>query len=74
MELARGRYGGINDSHLAELLAEHEMITISRPALRRVLRGAGIASPRRRRRPRHRSRRDRMPQAGLLLQVDGSRP
>lgn len=71
--MARGRYAGINDSHLAELLAEHEAITISRAALRRLLRGAGIASPRRRRRPRHRSRRDRMPQAGLLLQVDGSR-
>lgn len=73
LELARGRYAGINDSHLAELLAEHEAIEISRAALRRLLRGAGLASPRRRRRPRHRSRRDRMPQAGLLLQVDGSR-
>ena len=73
VQLARGRYAGINDSHLAELLAEHEAIAISRPALRRLLRSAGIASPRRRRRPRHRSRRDRMPQAGLLLQVDGSR-
>jgi len=73
VELARGRYAGVNDSHLGELLAEHEAIVISRPALRRLLRGAGIASPRRRRRPRHRSRRDRMPQAGLLLQVDGSR-
>jgi transposase len=73
VELARGRYAGINDSHLAELLAEHEAIEISRPALRRLLRGVGLASPRRRRRPRHRSRRDRMPQAGLLLQVDGSR-
>lgn len=73
VELARGRYAGINDSHLAELLAEHEAIVISRPALRRLLREAGVASPRRRRRPRHRSRRDRMPQAGLLLQVDGSR-
>ena len=34
---------------------------------------AGRASPRRRRAPRHRCRRDRMPQAGLLLQADGSR-
>ncbi len=73
LALARGRYAGANDSHLAELLAEHEGIAISRAALRRLLRGAGLASPRRRRRPRHRSRRDRMPQAGLLLQVDGSR-
>jgi len=73
VDLARGKYAGVNDSHLAELLAEQEQIVISRQALRRLLRDAGLASPRRRRRPRHRSRRDRMPQAGLLLQVDGSR-
>lgn len=73
LELARTRYEGANDSHLAELLAEAEGIRISRPSLQRLLRGAGIASPRRRRAPRHRSRRDRMPQAGLLLQTDGSR-
>jgi transposase len=71
--LARGRYDGANDSHLAELLAEHEGIAVSRVSVRRILREAGIASPRRRRAPRHRSRRDRMPQAGMLLQTDGSR-
>ncbi len=70
--LARGRLAGANDCHLAELLAE-EGITIGRSSLRRLLRSAGLSSPRRRRAPRHRSRRDRMPQAGLLLQVDGSR-
>jgi transposase len=71
--LARGRYDGANDSHLAELLAEAEGIVLSRVSVRRILRAAGIASPRRRRAPRHRSRRDRMPQAGMLLQTDGSR-
>jgi transposase len=71
--LARGRYDGANDSHLAELLAEREGIVVSRVSVRRILRTAGIASPRRRRAPRHRSRRDRMPQAGMLLQTDGSR-
>jgi transposase len=71
--LARGRYDGANDSHLAELLAERDGITLSRVSVRRILRAAGIASPRRRRPPRHRSRRDRMPQAGMLLQTDGSR-
>jgi transposase len=73
MVLARTTYDGANDCHLADLLAEHEGIAISRAALRRLLRAAGQASPRRRRAPRHRSRRDRMPQAGMLLQVDGSR-
>jgi transposase len=72
-ELARGRYDGANDTQLAELLAEREEITLSRISVRRILRAAGIASPRHRRPPRHRSRRDRMPQAGLLLQTDGSR-
>ena len=71
--LARGRYDGANDSHLAELLAEHDGISLSRVSVQRILRAAGIASPRRRRPPRHRSRRDRMPQAGMLLQTDGSR-
>jgi len=71
--LAQGRYDGANDSHLAELLAEEEGIALSRVSVRRILRSAGIASPRRRRPPRHRSRRDRMPQAGMLLQTDGSR-
>lgn len=73
LELAGTTYAGLNDCHLADLLAEREDITVSRPTLRRLLRDAGHPSPRRRRPPRHRSRRDRMPQAGLLLQTDGSR-
>lgn len=72
VELAQTRYDGANDSHLTELLAEHEGIALSRVLVRRVLRAAGRPSPRRRRPPRHRSRRERMPQAGLLVQVDGS--
>jgi transposase len=73
LELAQEAYAGCNDSHLADLLAEREGITISRQALRRLLRGAGRPSTRRRRAPKHRSRRDRMPREGLLLQTDGSR-
>ena len=72
-ELARTTYRGYNDSHLAEVLAEDEGIAISRAALRRLLRDEGIPSPRRRRAPRYRARRERMAQAGLLVQVDGSR-
>jgi transposase len=73
VELRRMTYVGVNDSHLVELLAEREGITISRPSLQRILRAAGLASPRRRRPPRHRSRRERMAAEGLLLQLDGSR-
>lgn len=71
--LAEGNYAGCNDQHLSELLAEREGITLSRSSVRRIRREAGLRSPRRRRAPRHRARRERMPQAGMLLQVDGSR-
>jgi len=71
--LADGLYAGCNDQHLTELLAEREGIALSRSSVRRILRAAGRRSPQRRRAPRHRSRRERMPQAGMLLQVDGSR-
>ncbi len=73
VELARTRYAGVNHAHLAELLAEREGITVAERTLRRILAEAGLAPVRRRRPPKHRSRRDRMPRAGLLLQVDGSR-
>jgi transposase len=70
---ATTRYAGVNRAHLADLLAEREDLTIAERTVRRILAQAGIA-PVRRRRPRgHRSRRERMSQAGLLLQVDGSR-
>jgi transposase len=72
--LAKGdRYRGANDSHLTDLLAEREGIELSRPSVRRILRAAGVRSPRTRRAPRHRSRRERMPREGMLVQVDGSR-
>jgi hypothetical protein len=71
--LASTVYDGANDSHLTELLAERDEIHLARVTVRRIRRAAGQPSPRRRRPPRHRSRRERMPQAGLLLQLDGSR-
>ncbi len=72
VHLARTRYAGINHTHLAELLAEGEGIHMGRTTLRRVLLDAGLSSPRRRRPPKHRVRRQRMPQAGMLVQIDGS--
>jgi hypothetical protein len=69
----REAYGPLNDSHFCELLADRERITISRESLRTILRSEGIASPRRRRSPRYRSRRPRMGAEGTLLQLDGSR-
>lgn len=70
--MAQGRYKGINHTHLAELLAQREGIVLSRSTIRRLLVGAGVPSPRHRRPQRHRCRRQRMPQEGMLLQMDGS--
>ena len=74
VSLARGRYAGVNQQHLAELLADREQIPVSRSSLRRILADAGIGSPRpHRRRRRHRLRRERYRQEGMLVQIDGSR-
>ena len=70
--LAGTRYQHFNDSHLAEMLAEHEGIRISRSSVRRIRRASGHRSPRTRRRPLHRVRRARRTTAGQLVQVDGS--
>ena len=72
-ELAATTYAGVNHRHLAELLAEREDLPLSRSSLRRILAAADQHSPRPRRPPKHRSRRDRAAQEGMLLQVDGSR-
>ena len=69
LTLARTTYAGVNDHHLTELLREREHLHLSRITIRRLLRQAGIGSPRSRRPPRHRRRRERMPQAGLLIQI-----
>jgi len=71
-EAARTRYAGYNHSHMHEMLAEEHGVIVSRPTLARVLRAAGIRSPRRRRPQKHRSRRERMSQEGMLIQVDAS--
>jgi transposase len=71
--LAQGPYAGFNQQHFTEQLAEAAGLVLSRMSVRRILAAAGIRSPRRRRAPKHRSRRERMAQAGMLLQADGSR-
>ena len=72
VQLATERYEGANHTHLTELLSEREGIDLSRPTVRRILTRAGIGSPRSRRSPQHRFRRQRMPQVGMLVQLDGS--
>jgi transposase len=73
VELRRKRYAGFNDQHFTEKLCELEGVKISRASVQRLLRAAGIGPPRRRRAPKHRRRRDRKPQAGLMILWDGSR-
>ena len=72
LELMQTTYSGCNHQHFSELLAEHEAVTLSRSSVRRILVEAGIRSPRKRRPPKHRSRRERYPKEGMLLQTDGS--
>ena len=72
LHLARTRYAGVNHTHMSELLSEHEGIDIARSTLRRVLVSAGETSPRSRRPPKHRVRRQRMSREGMLIQIDGS--
>ena len=71
-ELASSGYSGFNHQHFTELLAEREGIFLSRSSVRNILLETGIRSPRKRRPPKHRSRRERYPQEGMLLQIDGS--
>lgn len=75
IELATTEFAGFNPVHLAETLAEegHAELAVSPRTIRRIMAEAGRALPRTRRPARHRSRRERMPRAGMLLQVDGSR-
>lgn len=72
-ELAQQEYPDYNDSHLTEELAAAHGLHVSRSTLRRIRRSIGQKSPRKRRAPRYRRRRERKAQAGRLLQADGSR-
>ena len=73
LELAENQYRDYNDCHFTEELAEKHGLQVSRSSVRRIRRQANLKSPRKRRAPRHRSRRERKEQAGMLLQADGSR-
>jgi transposase len=73
VELAKQKYVGFNDSHLAEKLREMEGIEVSRETVRRVLRSAGMKSPQKRRPPKYRARRERKPRMGMMVLTDASR-
>lgn len=71
--LATTTYAGVNHAHLAELLRDKERLVVAERSLRRILAEASVRPVRTRRPARHRSRRERMAKAGMLLQTDGSR-
>ena len=72
VHLARTVYEGANHTHLSELLSEREGLDMGRTTLRCILVNVGLSSPRRRRPPKHRVHRQRMPREGMLVQMDGS--
>mgnify|MGYP001613396617 FL=1 len=59
LEWVRKRYPDYNDCHLTEVLAEEHGLNLSRSTVRRIRHAAGLRGPRKRRAPRHRSRRER---------------
>src|SRR3989449_8718767 len=67
LQLAKGRYQGLNDTHLTEKLGEKEGMKLSRQTIRRLLRQGGIAAARKHRPKRHYKRRGRRGQEGELL-------
>ena len=64
-------YNGFNVSHFGEFLKEAHGIDISRETLRNLLLTSGLRS-KAKSAPKHRSRRQRMPREGLLIQMDSS--
>jgi transposase len=73
LTLARGKYLGFNDSHLAEKLRDEEDLSVSRETVRRILRAAKLASPQKRRPRKYRSRRPPLPRFGMMTLTDASR-
>jgi transposase len=70
LDLARGKYAGFNDSHLCEKLEVEENLIVSRETVRRILRGAKLPSPQKRRPRQYRSRRVPRPRMGMMALTD----
>lgn len=69
--LYQTKYTGFNCLHFRDMLEDHEGITIPRESLRRIF--LAYALPRKKRHaPRRFERRERKPQAGMLIQQDTS--
>src|SRR2546425_8360538 len=72
VELMMTLYVGFNDVHVGEKLREVHHLAVSRASARRIRLALGRPAERRRRAPKHRSRRMRAPAIGQLVQLDAS--
>ena len=70
VKLLEGKYSGLNTLHFQEKLGE-EGIQVGRESIRKIYIERGIARRKHKRRRRF-SLRERMPQAGLMVQMDSS--
>lgn len=71
LELLRCELKGCNNQHAAELLLDRG-VSISASTVRRLRLTDGLDLPRTRRSRKHRTRRERKSQPGMMLQLDGS--
>ncbi len=72
LELSQRTYAAFNDTHFTEMLIEREKIALSRETVRQIRRQGGMPAKRKRRPLRHRKRRERKAQEGLMILWDGS--
>jgi len=66
------KYHGSNNCHFAELLEEHESLSLSTSSVRRILLTHGIKHAKPRRRSKAHQPRQRKPQAGMMWQIDAT--
>jgi len=72
VELKSKKYSGANFSHFAELLKEREGVILSQPTVHRILRGAEIVSPKKKKKVRTHRYRKRKDCPGMMVQLDAS--
>lgn len=72
LELSVEKYGGFNDTHFTEMLAQREEIELSRESVRSLRREAGMKPKQKRRPKKHHKRRPRKSAEGMMMLWDGS--
>jgi len=72
VNLKTDKYPGTNFSHFTELLEEKEGMVLSRPTVHRILREAGIVSPKKKKKVRAHFYRKRKDCPGMMAQLDAS--